>query len=282
MKRYRPAGALPVSITPEDARWKFSGLFVSKTPTTFLDELKGCEGALVPLNATELTVQVNEQTFKLNGRLGVFAGPTDWLYVPRNAEVKVVGEGEVALATAKSDHDFPAAYIPALNEVEVRGAGNATRIVRPFMHPDNFSQAHRLMAVEVITPDGNWSSYPPHRHDGVGNCAVNNEEIYYFRIGDRESLHGSKNGWGFHRTYSAPEDEGAPFDDSLIIRDGDIYLVDRGYHGPCVAAPGYPMYYLNVLAGEERTMAFCDDPVHAWVRESWSSQLPDSRAKEMR
>ena len=138
------------------------------------------------------------------------------------------------------------------------------------------------MAVEVITPDGNWSSYPPHRHDGVGNCAVNNEEIYYFRIGDRESLHGSKKGWGFHRTYSAPEVEGAPFDDSLTIRDGDIYLVDRGYHGPCVAAPGYPMYYLNVLAGEERTMAFCDDPVHAWVRESWSSQLPDSRAKEMR
>ena len=88
MKRFRPADALPVSITPDDAQWKFSGLFVSNTPTTFLDGLKGCEGALVPLNARELTVEINEQTFKLNGRLGVFvpfradvaASPVDGFY----------------------------------------------------------------------------------------------------------------------------------------------------------------------------------------------------------
>jgi 5-deoxy-glucuronate isomerase len=136
------------------------------------------------------------------------------------------------------------------------------------------------MCVELLTPDGNWSSYPPHRHDSSPECPVNNEEIYCFRIGragpDVPAPNGpSPNGFALHRTYT-PEGD---IDENVVIGDGDVFCVPRGYHGPCVAAPGYPLYYLNVLAGPggARSMAFCDDPAHHWVREMWQDMNPDPR-----
>ena len=98
------------------------------------------------------------------------------------------------------------------------------------------------MCVELLTPDGNWSSYPPHKHDDSPECPVNNEEIYYFRIGRAETL---ADGFGLHRLYTSD----GQIDETVEVRDGDVFLIPRGYHGPCVAAPGYTMYYLNVLAG---------------------------------
>jgi 5-deoxy-glucuronate isomerase len=136
------------------------------------------------------------------------------------------------------------------------------------------------MCVELLTPDGNWSSYPPHRHDDSPECRVNNEEIYYFRIGwagDARSAAGTgaDDGFGLHRLYTP---DGA-IDENVAVRDGDVFLVPRGYHGPCVAAPGYTMYYLNVLAGSgpTRSMAFCDDPAHHWVRDTWEGMPADPR-----
>ena len=85
----------------------------------------------------------------------------------------------------------------------------------------------------------------------------------------------SDEGFGLHRTYT-PEGD---IDENVVVHDGDVFCVPRGYHGPCIAAPGYPMYYLNVLAGPggERSMAFCDDPAHHWVRDTWTHLAPDPR-----
>jgi 5-deoxy-glucuronate isomerase len=176
--------------------------------------------------------------------------------------------GEFALPSARARRKLRPAYGPAERvAIETRGAGSATRQVTNFCSPAAFP-ADRLMAVEVLTPAGNWSSYPPHKHDEARAGEAVLEEIYYFRIARPE-------GFAFHRTYTA---DGA-LDENACVHDGDAFLVPRGYHGPCVAAPDHPLYYLNVLAGPgtERTMAFYDDPRHAWVREGWRAQAPDPR-----
>lgn len=284
MKRYFPFDASDQIITPEVAGWDYSGLAIFSRSTgaleipTSLTETN--EVALVPLRGKDLEVAIDGERIHLNGRGGVFEGATDWIYVAPGSQIQVESkhEYEIALATARADKRFPTTYVAKSDLVETRGSGAATREIRPFMHPDNFPNAVKLNAVEVITPDGNTSSYPPHRHDGIGDCPFHNEEIYYFRIGEIGGAHGSTAGFGFHRTYSAPEDS-VSFDDSISVRDGDIYLVDRGYHGPCTAMPGYPMYYLNVLAGPnpERNMGFCDDPTYAHIREDWKVQTTDPR-----
>ena len=228
--------------------------------------------AILPLSITGLTVDVDGERFELAGRTDVFARVSDFVYVGRDSTVTLhaTGGGEVAVPTARCERRLPPRYGPAEDvPVEVRGAGVCTRQVTNFLSPESWPHADRLMAVELLTPDGNWSSYPPHRHDDSPECPVNNEEIYYFRIG------------GGRRLRAAPpvHVRTATIDDTVTVRDGDVFLVPRGYHGPCIAAPGYPMYYLNVLAGPggERSMAFCDDPAHHWVRESWAGMATDPR-----
>ena len=183
--------------------------------------------------------------------------------------LRATSGGEVAVPTARCERRLPARYGPAADvPIEVRGAGVCTRQVTNFLSPQSWPHADRLMAVELLTPGGNWSSYPPHRHDDSPECPVNNEEIYYFRIDGAD-------GFGVHRLYTSD----GTIDDTVIVSDGDVFLIPRGYHGPCIAAPGHTMYYLNVLAGPdgERSMAFCDDPAHHWVRESWAEMDTDPR-----
>ncbi len=274
----RDAGTL-VDVGPVDGGWTFTGLQVwslapgerRAIPTA------GVETAVLPLSG-EFVVEVADERFELAGRADVFSRVTDWAYVPLGATawVSSAAGGEVALPTAVATEQFPPAYVPAEDaRVETRGAGPATRQVTNFMTPGVFDGADRLMCVELLTPDGNWSSYPPHRHDGIGECVVNNEEIYYFRIGATSHRGYAPEGFAMHRTYTVDGE----VDINVAVRDGDVFLIPRGYHGPCVAAPGYPLYYLNVLAGPgaERTMAFCDDPAHHWVRESWSAMDADPR-----
>ncbi len=134
----------------------------------------------------------------------------------------------------------------------------------------------------LITPGGNWSSYPPHKHDITEPCPVVNEEIYYYRIAGADSVTPSRAGFGLHVTSTGPEHVAAgltPLDERLVVRDHDVVVVAYGYHGPCAAASGYQMYYLNVLAGPapERSMAFCDHPDHSWIRDSWDDVAPDPR-----
>jgi 5-deoxy-glucuronate isomerase len=238
----------------------------------------GDELIVLPLSATGVTVLADGERFELEGRSSVFARVTDFAYVGRDSSLTLssASGGEVALCSAHCDHRRPPRYGPASGvAVELRGAGPATRQVTNFASPETWEHAERLMAVELLTPDGNWSSYPPHRHDDSPECPVNNEEIYYFRIGRAGTTQYEAEGFGLHRTYTP---DGA-IDDHVTVRDGDVYVVPRGYHGPCVAAPGYTMYYLNVLAGPggERSMAFCDDPAHHWVRDSWEGMPLDPR-----
>jgi 5-deoxy-glucuronate isomerase len=274
---YRPHGTIadgadPVRLAPEDAGWTYTGLRVLRLEagarrTVATGEF---EAFVLPMSGS-VTVEVDGERYPLAGRESVFARVTDFAYVPRDAtvELSAMDECELALPMARCTRRLAPKYGPAEHvPVEVRGAGNATRQVTNFGVPGVWDHADKLNACELITPDGNWSSYPPHKHDDTEPCPVVNEEIYYFRIEGAA-------GFGFHRTYTA---DGA-IDEDVTVRDGDVFLIPRGYHGPCVAAPGYPMYYLNVLAGPgpERSMAFCDDPAHAWVRDTWAAQRPDPR-----
>jgi 5-deoxy-glucuronate isomerase len=278
---YRPHGSLahahgPMSITAEEAGWAYSGLTVIDRDHAM--DLGDREAVVLPLSARDVTVTIttgdSEAAYTLAGRDGVFAAVSDWVYVPRGSHLELSDvTGEVAILTAKARADHPVAYTPASDvSVEVRGGGRATRQVTNIATPDSFAGADRINVCEVITPGGNWSSWPPHRHDGIGDCPTTNEEIYYFRIGKEESLHGDPEGTGLFRVYTVD----GRVDETVTIRDGDTYLVPEGYHGPTAAAPDYPMYFLNVLAGpaDDRTMAFCDDPNHHWIRGTWTDTDP--------
>ncbi|QFU87307.1 5-deoxy-glucuronate isomerase [Amycolatopsis sp. YIM 10] len=274
---HRPHGTLadgddPIRLGPEDAGWTYTGLRVLRLAAgaTRTIETGEFEAFVLPLSGG-CQVEVDGERFSLQGRESVFTRVTDFAYVPRDASVTLsTVEGcELALPMAKCTRRLTPKYGPASEvPVEVRGAGQATRQVTNFGVPGVWDHADKLNACELITPDGNWSSYPPHKHDEATECEVVNEEIYYFRIsGD--------GGFGLHRTYTAD----GSLDEDVAVRDGDVFLIPRGYHGPCVAAPGYPMYYLNVLAGpaDERSMAFCDDPAHTWIRDTWAGQALDPR-----
>ena len=268
-----------VVVTPESAGWRFCGLRVVRLAAGEARELvtEGEELAVLPL-AGSVVVEVEGRRFALEGRESVFARVSDWAYVPLDAEVRLVSAGgaELALATSRADRRFEPAYVPAATvPVEIRGAGPATRQVTNFLAPGAFDAVDRLIAVEVLTPDGNWSSYPPHKHDDTPGSLANNEEIYYFRLGKVGAVETSDEGFAVHRTYTA---DGA-IDETVIVRDEDVFLVPRGYHGPSVAAPGYPLYYLNVMAGPnpKRTMATVDDAPYAWIRDSWDGMPTDPR-----
>jgi 5-deoxy-glucuronate isomerase len=278
---FRPAGTIvdgedPVLVTPESAGWTYAGLRVVRLQPGGAPRLLATgenEIAVLPLSGS-CVVECEGRRFRLEGRDSVFQQVTDFAYVPIDAEVRISSPGgcELALPMARANRRLDPAYGPAAAvPVEVRGAGQATRQVNNFLEPSAFP-ADKLVAVEVLTPEGNWSSYPPHKHDTASDCEAVLEEIYYFRIG---SIGGGPDGFGLHRTYTSDGD----IDATVTVHDGDVFLIPRGYHGPCVAAPGYPMHYLNVLAGPaaERTMRFCDDPIHHWVRDSWADQDPDPR-----
>jgi 5-deoxy-glucuronate isomerase len=268
-----PAGTWD-AVTPESAGWSYCGLRVVRLGEIVL-ETGDREIAVLPL-AGSLTVEVEGLRFELSGRTSVFDRVTDWAYLPVDAEARLAGNAEIALASATAERRFDPAHVPASAvPVEVRGAGTATRQIVNFLSPEGFTAADRLICVEVFTPDGNWSSYPPHKHDDTADSLANNEEIYYFRVGKTGSVATSGEGFAVHRTYTAD----GSIDATVVVRDGDVFLVPRGYHGPSIAAPGYPLYYLNVMAGPnpERTMAIVDDPRHAWVRDTWEEMTADPR-----
>jgi 5-deoxy-glucuronate isomerase len=282
---HHPDGSLsgragPVSLTPDDAGWTYTGLDVLALEAGVGTDIGSGdrELCLLPLSAQGVTVEVGDQTFTLEGRSSVFARVTDFLYLGRESAASIVSEtgGELAVASSRCEAWLPPRYGAAEDvAVEIRGGGQATRQVTNFMSPEAWDHADNLMCVEVYTPDGNWSSYPPHKHDDSPECEVNNEEIYYFRIGDTGTADYSTVGFGLHRTYTTDGE----IDQNVAVRDGDVFLIPRGYHGPCIAAPGYDMYYLNVMAGPggERSMAFCDDPDHHWIRDTWTDDDVDPR-----
>jgi 5-deoxy-glucuronate isomerase len=236
------------------------------------------EMAIVPLSGGSSVVEIAGQRLELDGRETVFARVTDWAYAPIDSELRITSADgcEIALASARATRRYDAARIAAEDvAVELRGAGQATRQVTNFMTPETFPGADKLICCEVLTPDGNWSSYPPHKHDDTTRSPVWNEEIYYFRIGAAGTTAYAPDGLALHRTYTSD----GSIDATVTVAEGDMFLVPRGYHGPCVAAPGYPLYYLNVMAGPaaERRMEIADDPRYGWIRDSWAAQPTDPR-----
>lgn len=281
-----------VHLTPQDAGWEWTGLrVITLAPGEPRRVLTGAAEVFVLPLAGSLRLGVAsadepgvpEAAFDLVGRDSVFVRVSDFAYVGRDSEITLVSDqgAEVALPSARCTNRLSARYGAADDvPVEVRGTGPASRQVTSFGVPGVWDHAERLSCCELITPPGNWSSYPPHKHDVT--CPVVNEEIYYYRIAGADQVTPSSVGFGLHRTYTGPEHVQAGLAEIALfaeVRDGDVVLVPHGYHGPCAAAPGYPMYYLNVLAGpgDDRSMAFCDDPAHTWQRGAWADDDVDPR-----
>jgi 5-deoxy-glucuronate isomerase len=205
----------------------------------------------------------------------VFAGVADAVYAPVGKQITLAGTGRVALATAIATTPYPVALVPATEvPVALRGAGNMTRLVRNIAMPGSFSGCEKLLVCEVITPGGNWSSYPAHKHDEHTATERELEEIYYYEIADAPS---GTPGFGYHQTTSTDPDR--PIDMLVEVRTGDAVLVPHGWHGPVVAAPGHDMYYLNVMAGPaaDRQWLISDHPDQTWVRGMWPGLPVDPR-----
>ena len=257
--------AASIAVGPDEAGWEFIGLRVQRLQAGgFVNYSSGSEEVcLVPLLGSA-TVESDGQTWTISRPGSVFDGKPTALYLPVQSTMTITatdGNSEIAIASSRATEHFPPRLIaPDDIDVEIRGGGNATRQINHIIPPE--FPAHRLLVVEVFTPSGNWSSFPPHKHD-VSNlpAEADLEEIYYYRIDPAE-------GFGLQRLYTAD----GSFDHAWVIRDGDLLLVPEGYHAFAVAH-GYTAYYLNVLAGDEaiRTMQPSDDPSFGWVRETWSA-----------
>ncbi len=264
-------------ITPERAGWGYTGLRIAdlRAGGRITFDTGDDEAIVLPL-AGGARVTCDGETLELAGRTGVFDGPTDFAYLPRDASVRLESAtgGRFAVTTARAEQRLPFRYGPSSAvPVELRGAGACSRLVRNFASPSGF-EAQRLIAVEVITPGGNWSSYPPHKHDEERPGEAVLEEIYYFEI----AAGPAGPGIGYQRVYGTAT---RPLDVLVEVRNGDTVLIPHGWHGPAMAAPGYDMYYLNVMAGPgpERAWRITDDPAHAWVRDTWTSQDVDPRLR---
>jgi 5-deoxy-glucuronate isomerase len=272
-----------VVIEPDSAGWEHTALYAAELAPGDQRALAATnrEHIVVPLSGS-VTVTSDDgsgmQVATLAGRASVFSGPTDVAYVPARSRLTVRAEGAARVAvvgavTGKSPARRQFRHV-AVDEVpvEVRGAGMASREVRNFGTPAVLD-ADSIIACEVVTPSGNWSSWPSHKHDEEREGEETQlEEIYYFEVSSSGHLgRGAPRGLG----YLAVGGVGVVAE----VGSGDVVLVPHGWHGPAMAPPGYDVYYLNVMAGPgpERAWRICDDPNHAWVREGWPNESVDPR-----
>jgi len=225
---------------------------------------KGEEAAFVVL-AGRCTADWGLGPQGIGGRKNVFDGFPYCLYLPSGSHVKFKGDTVCEIAECRVPSETkrePRLVAPKDVVSSLRGGGNASRQIVDVIRPD--FPADKLVVIEVYTPGGNWSSYPPHKHD-VHNppVEVDLDEIYYYRI-DRP-----REGFALQRLYSPDQSE----DFTVRAEDGDAVLVRSGYH-PVVAGPGYNIYYLNFLAGTSRTLAVTEDPHHVWLKSTWNEVDP--------
>ncbi|MPZ18307.1 MAG: 5-deoxy-glucuronate isomerase [Luteitalea sp.] len=262
-----------VAVTPERAGWDYVHFAARRIAAgdRWAGRTGGDEVCLVLLRgeavvtcASARSGAVPAKPVRLGPRRDVFSDYPHALYLPRGTrfEVRARRATEIADCRSPTDRRNDAFEIrPQDCGLEVRGGGNATRQIIDILPPS--APADRLLICEVLTPGGNWSSYPPHKHDRHAppiEAAL--EETYYFRFAQ-------PNGFGYQRLYSPDGRQ----DTVLRVTHGDLVLVPEGYH-PFVTAPGYDAYYLNVLAGSIRSMAAFDDPRYAHVRANWPPADP--------
>jgi 5-deoxy-glucuronate isomerase len=203
-------------------------------------------------------------------RPNVFSGMPYALYLPAQTTFTVTAASEeldLACGWCKSEGEHPPQLVtPDRVAVEIRGGANATRQINSLL-PPGFN-CHRLVAVEVYTPPGNWSSYPPHKHDahrvdtGGQLIEADLEEIYFYKLDKPQ-------GYAIQRVYTTD----SRLDETMVARDSDVVLVPEGYH-PVASAHGYATYYLNFLAGSAQSLANTDDPAHAWIKQTWREKDP--------
>jgi 5-deoxy-glucuronate isomerase len=268
-----------VEVTPEIAGWETIHFQARRlTAGSSWSFLTGAhELALVVLGGTLDGASNRGRWLGLGQRANVFAGPPYALYLPIDTDLTVtaVTDCEFALAWVAADRAFPPRLItPAEVGLEIRGGDHATRQINQMMPPGFPCQ--RLVVVEVYTPGGNWSSYPPHKHDvhtvapDGGLVQADLDEIYYYKINPPE-------GYALQRIYtdaSSPlHRSGFPVDAAVIAQDNDVVLIPEGYH-PVSSPVGYTTYYLNVLAGSAQSLAAVDDPQFAWVKASYRTLDP--------
>lgn len=255
------------TITPASAGWEnlnFSAVKLSKGQTWSFDTQDN-ELALIILGGKCDVTSSAGNWQGIGSRVDVFHGMPTTLYLPRKTSftIKALSDAvDFACGWAKTDKDYPAVLVkPEDVVVELRGGDNASRQINKMLPPG--FPCDRLVVVEVYTPSGNWSSYPPHKHDqrildaSFNLIEADLEEIYFYKVDKPE-------GYAYQRIYN----DSRSLDELILVRDSQAVLSPEGYH-PVVAAPGYNVYYLNILAGSDQSLASSDDPAYAWVKETW-------------
>jgi len=247
-----------VGVTPRTAGWKYVGFAAHrlKAGESMDFATRDTEVCVVVMRGT-VTVAAQGQVWRdIGHRRSVFDDePPFAVYVPAGETVKVAAkdDAEVAVASAPGSKSRPARLIePSTMQRSVRGTGSNTRYVTDIL--PQTEPADHLLVVEVVTPSGHSSSYPPHKHD-TDNLPVESslEETYYHRLNPAQ-------GFAFQRVYT----DDRSLDESLAVEDHDVVMVPRGYH-PVTVPYGYDSYYLNVMAGPTREWYFKNDPVHEWM-----------------
>jgi 5-deoxy-glucuronate isomerase len=246
-----------LDITPETAEWKYISFKVVRLTAgkTIEGDTAANEVAIVPLLGRG-RLSSDGLTHDLV-RNDLFRGLADIAYLPPRAKYKLEGiePFEVAIGGAPAEGRLPARIIRKEEmATAVRGGSNAARGVSTLLDSDDLTE--RLTVYEIHTPSGNWSSFPPHRHDTRDNSSYH-EETYYYRLQPSD-------GFAIQRIYTRDTD----LDVALPVHNGDVVLIHEGYH-PVVKAPGTNAYYLNFLAGDVRKISAVNDPHYDWITKNW-------------
>jgi 5-deoxy-glucuronate isomerase len=257
----KPAGTRGrvLHVTPESAGWTYVGFDLHRLSAgeSVSGETGEREACLVFVTGMGEVETRGERLGRIGGRTSPFEGKPWSVYVPAGSNWRVAATGELELAVCsapgKPGGRKARVIAPETLGQEVRGKGTNTRYVTNIL-PETDPEADSLLVVEVITPGGHTSSYPPHKHDADNLPAESMlEETYYHRLNPRQ-------GFAFQRVYT----DDRSLDVAMAVEDGDVTLVPRGYH-PCAACHGYDLYYLNVMAGPRRTWRFHNAPEHEWL-----------------
>jgi len=259
-------------VRPEDAGWQYLNMAALRLNAgeRYSSSVGDHEHVSVILGG-RCTIRTSAGDFPNIGRRpDVFSGMPWAFYLPRHTEfeIEALTDGlEIASCWVPTDQNHPARLVtPADSAIEIRGGGNATRQINSIIPPG--FDCHRLVCVEVYTPPGNWSSYPPHKHDvhreaGDGTLLeADLEEIYFYKIDKPE-------GYAYQRVYTGDRS----IDGLMMAQNHDAVLVPEGYH-PVVSAHGYTTYYLNFLAGSAQSLANTDDPTYRWIKDTWTDTDP--------
>ena len=254
----RPAGRTIVEVTPASAQWRYVGFAAYRLAPGEREVVRvpGAETCIVVLTGRVSVTTAGHRWEDIGQRESVFDDASPYaVYVPTPDEVHVTAHtaAEIAVASAPGGAALePRLIEPSAMKQSTRGQGSNTRYVRDIL-PET-EPAHSLLVVEVRTPSGHSSSYPPHKHDRddlPNESAL--EETYYHRLDPPQ-------GFVFQRVYT----DDRSLDESMAVEDHDVVMVPRGYH-PVVVPHGYPSDYLNVMAGPHREWHFHNDPVHEWM-----------------